>query len=461
MFRAAVAIVVALIVASKASPVPAPRPPNIVVILIDDMGWTDLGCQGSDFYRTPNIDKLAKQGLRFTNGYAACPVCSPTRAALMTGKNPARLHLTDWLPGRKDMPSQKLARPVILQHLPLEETTIAEALKSAGYVSASIGKWHLGGEGFLPTDQGFDKNVGGTSTGSPPMGYFKFKTPTLSAADDKEYLTDRLTDEALKFIDASKDKPFFLYLPHYTVHIPLQAKAALVEKYQALPPGKNHQNAIYAAMIESLDDGVGRVMKKLAELKLDDNTFVVFTSDNGGLSVKEGKNTPSTSNAPLREGKGYLYEGGIRVPFIVRWPGHIRPGVNVMPIVTTDLFPTLCAVAGVKLDPKTPCDGRNMLPLMLGFSVAPREPIYWHYPHYSNQGGKPGAAVRDGSFKLIEFYEDMHVELYDLGKDIDEKEDLAQKELERAKRLTKLLHDWRQEVDAQMPTPNPMYKGTK
>ncbi len=435
-----------------------PRQPNIIVILIDDMGWGDLGCTGSDFYEAPNIDCLAKEGLRFTNGYAACPVCSPTRAALMTGKYPARLHLTDWLPGRKDMPNQKLARPPIHQHLPLEEVTIAEMLKPAGYVSASIGKWHLGGDGFLPTDQGFDKNVGGTQTGSPPSGYFKFKTPTLSAADDKEYLTDRLTDEALKFIDDNKAKPFFLYLPHYTVHIPLQAKEELIERYRKKTPGKKHSNAIYAAMIHSLDEGVGRILKKLDDLKLTNDTLVVFTSDNGGLSVQEGKNTPATSNAPLRAGKGYLYEGGIRVPWIFRWPGRIKAGTCATPIITTDLFPTIQEIAGLKPDPKSVCDGVSLLSLLDGKGEPKREALYWHYPHYSNQGGKPGGAIRAGDWKVIEFYEDERIELYNLKDDLSEKNDLAMKEPERVKQLKTMLHDWRKSVDAQMMIPNPNYK---
>lgn len=434
-----------------------PRKPNFIVILIDDMGWGDLGYAGSDFYETPNIDRLAKEGLIFTQGYSSCPVCSPTRASLMTGKYPARLHLTDWLPGRKDMPNQKLARPPILQHLPLEEVTIAEMLKPAGYTSASVGKWHLGNMGFLPTDQGFDKNVGGTQTGSPPGGYFKFKTPTLSAADDKEYLTDRLTDEALQFIDDNRAKPFFLYLPHYTVHIPLQAKEELIERYRKKAPGKKHSNPVYAAMIHSLDEGVGRIMKKLDDLKLTDDTVIVFTSDNGGLSVLEGKNTPATNNAPLRTGKGYLYEGGIRVPWIVRCPKRIHLGSTDYPIITADLFPTIRDLASIKADPKHVCDGVSLKPILDFVDNPKREALYWHYPHYSNQGGKPGGAVRAGNWKLIEFYEDERVELYNLKEDPGEKNDLAAKEVETAKRLKKMLADWRQSVDAQRMTPNPNY----
>lgn len=432
--------------------------PNIVLILVDDLGYADVGCFGSTFFQTPNIDRLAKDGIRFTNGYAAAPICSPTRAAILTGKYPARLHLTDWLPGRKDMPSQKLARPIIQQQLPLEEITLAEALKPAGYVSASIGKWHLGGPDFAPDKQGFDVNIGGTQAGTPPAGYFNFKTPTLELKPG-EYLTDRLTEEAEKFIETNKDKPFFLYLPHYTVHIPLQAKKELIAKYEAkAKPGQPQHNPVYAAMIESLDESVGRIVKKLQDLKLSEKTLVIFTSDNGGLSVKEGPFTPATSNDPLRTGKGYLYEGGIRVSWILSWPGTIKPGrTSDVPIMSLDLHPTICELAGVQ-SPSKPMDGVSLAPLLKGMGGIQRDALFWHYPHYSNQGGKPSGAVRQGDWKLIEFFEDSHVELYNLKDDLSEKTDLAAKLPDKAKELTKRLHDWRQEVKAQMPTPNPDYK---
>jgi arylsulfatase A len=437
--------------------------PNFVIILIDDMGWRDVGCNGSTFFRTPNIDRLAASGMRFTNGYAACPVCSPTRASILTGRYPARLHLTDWLPGRADRPSQKLLRPVIRQQLPLEEVTLARALKPSGYVSASIGKWHLGGPPYYPEKHGFDVNVGGTQTGSPPGGYFKFKTPTLMARNDREYLTDRLTEEAEKFLEANRDRPFFLYLAHYAVHIPLQAKADLLEKYRGRAKADEPQNnPIYAAMIESVDDSVGRILKKLDGLHLSERTVVCFTSDNGGLSVREGPNTPATSNAPLRAGKGYLYEGGIREPFLVRWPGTVKPGsVCDVPVCSMDLFPTFLEVAGVAADPKRPLDGVSILPLLKQTGVPKREALYWHYPHYSNQGGRPGGAVRQGDYKLIEHYEDGKLELFNLKDDPGETTDLAARMPDRARELHRLLQDWRKSVDAQMPTPNPDYRPAK
>ncbi|WP_435021332.1 sulfatase [Tundrisphaera sp. TA3] len=434
--------------------------PNVVLIVADDLGWADLGCYGSTYHKTPNLDRLAMQGTRFTHAYAACPVCSPSRAAMLTGRYPARLHLTDWLPGRADRPTQKMIRPIIRQALPLEETTIAEAVAAVGYDTATMGKWHLGGDGFLPEQQGFAVNVGGTATGSPPGGYFRFKTPTLAARADDEYLTDRLGEEAAQYIDAHRDKPFFLYLPHYAVHTPLQARAEAIARYKAATPkaGSKQNNPTYAAMMESLDDAVGRVLKALDDAKLADRTVVIFTSDNGGLSVKEGPGTPSTSNAPLRDGKGYLHEGGIRVPLIVRWPGVTQPGaITQVPASGQDLFPTVLTLAGTKPAPNATIDGVDLVPVLRGSGTPRREALFWHYPHYSNQGGKPGGAILQGYRKLIENYEDGRLELYDVAIDPMEVDDLAADHPEEAARLRDRLAAWRASVDAQMPTPNPDY----
>jgi arylsulfatase A-like enzyme len=381
----------------------------------------------------------------------------------MTGRYPARLHLTDWLPGRPDRPSQKLRRPVIRQQLPLEEVTLAEALKPAGYVSASIGKWHLGGPPFWPEHQGFDRNIGGTQTGSPPGGYFRFQTPSLKARDETEYLTDRLTSEAIGFIEANRARPFFLYLPHYAVHIPLQAKSELVDRYQTKPSaGSSQQNPIYAAMIQSVDEGVGRLLRKLDDLGIAERTVIIFTSDNGGLSVKEGPNTPSTSNSPLRAGKGYLYEGGIRVPMIIVWPGVTRPGsICDTPVSGQDLYPTIVEMAGAARPRDRAIDGESLMPLLKGTGALGRDTLFWHYPHYSNQGGKPSGAIRQENLKFIEWYEDGGLELYDLATDPSEQKDLARDRPAEAARLRERLSRWRESVGAQMPTPNPEYRDVK
>lgn len=433
---------------------------NVVVILMDDLGWADLGCYGSRYYKTPALDGLAKAAIRFTNGYASCPVCSPTRAALLTGKVPARLGLTDWLPGRPDRPDQPLARAKLEPHLSLTETTLAAALAKAGYATAHVGKWHLGGKDHEPEKFGFARNIAGDHTGTP-LSYFapfqnKGRTmPGLGKAPEGEYLTDRLTAEAERFLADSKERPFFLYLAHYGVHTPLMAPAELVKKYAGTPTGGRQSNPIYAAMIEAMDNSVSRILKKLDTLKLSDNTVVVFTSDNGGLATLEGPNTPATSNAPLREGKGYLYEGGIRVPFILRVPGS-KPATLAMPVVTQDLMPTLLSLCGVKAPEKL--DGVDFSGVLLGKQPPKRDALYWHYPHYSNQGGKPGGAIREGNLKLIEFYEDNRRELFDLATDQGESRNLASARPEIVKRLARKLDSWRKEVSAQMPRANPNYR---
>jgi arylsulfatase A-like enzyme len=461
-----------LAVLAAAEPAKTVPRPNFVFILADDLGWADLGCYGSTFYETPHLDRLAAKGMRFTDAYAACSVCSPTRASILTGKYPARLHLTDWLPGRPDRPDQKLKRPPLLDHLPLEEVTFAQALREAGYRTALIGKWHLGGPNFFPEKFGFDLNIAGCQRGSPPSYFSPYRIPTLQDGPKGEYLTDRLTDEALKFMSDTRNQPFLLYLAHHAVHTPIQAKSELVTKYKTkaarLPPPtgpeflpeRNRQarqiqnQPVYAAMVQSLDESVGRLMRKLAELGIEEKTVVVFTSDNGGLSTSEGA---PTSNVPLRAGKGWHYEGGVRVPLLIYWPEATRAGsVCRSPVVSTDYYPTLLEIAGLPPRPNQHTDGTSLVPLLKGQS-RPQLPLLWHYPHYSNQGGAPGGAVRLGDFKLIEWFEDVHLELFNLRDDISERRDLAQQMPEKTAALRRLLHDWRDSVHAAMPEPNPDY----
>lgn len=440
-----------------------------MLIVIDDLGQRDLGCYGSTFYKTPHIDQMAKDGLRFTDFYAACPVCSPTRVSILTGRYPQRANVTDWIPGRKDMPDQRLKQPQIRNELPLEEVTIAEALKARGYVTALMGKWHLGGKGFEPQKQGFDVNIGGDQTGTP-LSYFApfvnkagVQMPGLEKAPDGEYLTDRLAAEAEQFIAKNKDKPFFLYLPHYAVHTPLRAPQATVDKYNVKPRAGSQSNPVYAAMVEHMDAAVGRVVKALDDNKLSDNTLVIFTSDNGGLATTEGGPTGATFNAPLREGKGFLYEGGVRVACVMRWPAVIKPGTTTNEVANSnDLFDTILEASehGAKEQhaadgPKR--DGRSLLPVFASEKLKAR-PIFWHYPHYANQGSRPGGAVRKGDLKLIEYYEDGRRELFDVAKDLSESRNLAADKPDAVKELAAELAAWRKEVGAKMPTPNPDYK---
>jgi arylsulfatase A-like enzyme len=436
--------------------------PNIVLIVADDLGWRDLGCYGSTYHKTPHIDRLAKDGARFTDFYAACPVCSPTRASLLTGRYPQRYGVTDWLPGRPDRPDQKLKRPAVTPQLPLIEVTLAEALKNAGYKTGIIGKWHLGGAGFEPQKQGFDSNVAGDETGTPRSYFAPFRNksgamPGLESAQEGEYLTDRLAAEAEKFIETHRSSPFFLYLPHYAPHIPLSAKKDLIAKYPGSPAHGRQGHPVYAAMIESLDDAVGRVLKKIDDLKLSENTIVIFTSDNGGLATPEGSPFAPTINSPLREGKGFLYEGGIRVPLIVKWPGKTKPGSTITePCSSIDVFPTLAAAAEASIGERK-IDGVSLLPLLEGGKL-PERALYWHYPHYANQGSKPGGAIRLGDFKLLEFYEDGRRELFDVKKDLSETRNLILDKKDLAADLANRLDAWRRDVKAKMPTPNPDYR---
>lgn len=434
----------------------ASRSPNIILILADDLGWTDLGCQGSKYYRTPNLDRLASEGVRFTNAYAACTVCSPTRAAVLTGQYPARLHITDWIAGHK-RPFAKLSVPEWTMHLPTDKTTIAEVLRGCGYSTLSIGKWHLGEEQYGPLAHGFQTNIGGNDRGQPPSYFFPYernnlKLPGLEKGKEGEYLNDRLTDEALRWIEQQKS-PFFVYFPHYAVHTPLQAPAASIEETtQRLQPGNPQQNPTYAAMIENLDQNVGRLLEKLKEWKLAENTIVIFTSDNGGLTLRD-----VTSNLPLRVGKGSAYEGGVRVPLIVRYPAAIKPAVNDTPVISVDLFPTLAHFGGAEPSQPLTVDGLNLSGLLTkGEKLAARD-LYWHYPHYHPGGATPYSAVRSSDWRLVEFFEDNRLELYDLKNDVSEKIDLAAKETAKRNELHAKLKAWRTAVGAQLPTPNPMY----
>jgi len=451
-----------------------PTRPNVVFILMDALGWADIGCYGSEFYETPNIDRLAGQGMRFTDAYAACNCCSPTRASILTGKYPARLHLTDWIPGSR-FPKARLRPPDWLQELPLEETTLAEALKPAGYVTAIVGKWHLGKAPFLPQNQGFDVSIASNHSGAPGSYFWPYGHNDPSRANHYhggpvpdvftggrpgEYLTDRLTDEALKCIEANRQRPFFLYLSHYAVHTPLQAKPELIAKYRArLRPGLRQDNPTYAAMVESMDQSVGRVMEKLDTLGIAGRTIVFFTSDNGGYSGYGGK-PGGTWNAPLRDGKGSSHEGGHRVPLVIRWPGVARAGsICREPVTSADFYPTILAMTGARGDPQhnAAVDGADLAPLLKQTGKPARDAIYWHYPHYNIFPEKPYGAVRQGDYKLIEFDEDQRVELYDLGADLSETTNLAERMPERVAALRGKLAAWRKSVGAQMPVPNPDY----
>jgi len=450
-----------------------PRPPNIVVIVADDLGWADLGAYGSTFHQTPRLDRLAREGLRFSNAYAACPVCSPTRAALLTGRYPPRVGITDYIGGQR---AGRLRPAPYLDHLPLEETTVADAFQEAGYLTAFMGKWHLGGTNFYPTKNGFDVNIAGSAQGHPPSYFSPYKIPTLSDGPAGEYLTDRLTDEAVRFIATNRSRPFLLWLSHYAVHTPLQAKPALLEKYRAtltqLPPAGDaefrpegerrdrrlQRVPVYAAMLESLDQSVGRIGDALAQAGLEERTIIVFTSDNGGLSTSEGS---PTSNAPLRAGKGWLYEGGVRVPLLVKWPGVTKPGGTTdTPAISTDIFPTLLEAASLPARPLAHVDGVSLVPVLRGGPL-PARPFFWHYPHYGNQGGAPAGSVREGDWKLIEWFEDNRVELFNLKTDFVEQNNLAGKETEKVKALQARLAQWRRDVGARMPTPNPEQPGAR
>lgn len=498
-----------------------PARPNVVFFLVDDLGWRDVGCYGSSFYETPHIDRFAEEGVRFTQAYAACHVCSPTRASILTGKYPARLKLTDWISGRRNFPFQRLSNVKGLQQLPYEENTLAETLRAAGYRTAVIGKWHLGSEPSGPGAHGFDHHVPKDwPRGAPNRTYYSPYNLKGLEGPKGEYLTDRLTIEAETFIEANKDQPFFLYLAHFAVHDPIQGRTDLVKKYEKKlgamqrPKGaafvlegnpdakhpltteelkarrqdpaysgyrvqsdrtvkiKQHQdNVQFAAMVEAVDESLGRVLAKLKALNLEGNTIVIFFSDNGGMSGANFGNPKrvippdrldraySTSNLPLRGAKGWLYEGGIREPMIVKWPHQGQRGtVCDVPVISTDFYPTILEMVGLPLQPQQHADGVSLVPLLKGEKKLKREAIYWHFPHYSNHGMQsPGAAIRAGDYKLLEYYENNTVQLFNLKDDIGEQNDLSRVEPDKVVELRTMLHGWRKDVSAQMMTPNPNY----
>jgi arylsulfatase A-like enzyme len=452
------------------------RKPNVILMLIDDMGYKDVGFMGSTYYETPNIDRLAGQGMVFDNAYAT-PNCAPTRATLMSGLySPRHGVYTVGSPERGQASLRKLVPPPNVEVLGLEFPTIAEMLKQAGYVCGHVGKWHLGeGELTGPEGRGFDLNAGGTHHGHPHAGYFSpYKISTLPDGPDNEYLTDRLTVEALKFIEGADSgaagdvKPFFLYFAHYAVHKPLQAKPDMIAKYERKPAVDGQGNPVYAAMIESTDESVGRIVGKLDELGLADNTVIIFISDNGGLGgyAAEGIGSQDvTSQAPLRGGKGMFYEGGIRVPMLVRWPGVVEPGtVCRTPVSVVDLFPTIQeAAGGVGGEAELRLDGESLMPLLKQTGGLRRETLFWHHPGYL-EGGQgtwrmtPGAAIRHGEWKLIETFETGSLELYHLPTDIGERHNLVEAHPDKARELHRIMLDWRRDVEAPMPLgPNPQY----
>ena len=522
MIRTLIISLTAVLVLASGTSLPAAKAvqPNVILFLVDDLGWSDVGCFGSSFYETPHIDKLAGQGVRFTDAYAACHVCSPTRASILTGKYPATLNLTDWLPGRRNFPFQRYLNAEINQHLPYEETTIAEALKARGYATGIFGKWHLGKKPSTPLKHGFDIHVPDV-----PSNWRTFHGPfgmKNLASKKGDYLTDRLTDQAIEWIEQKKDKPFFLYMSHFAVHDPIQGRKDLVEKYgkklkatpsqkgpdfilegnpdnpdnpskeelsrliktpefaehRSLPRGtikirQKQDNIEFAGMVEGVDESLGRIVKKVGELGLEENTIIIFFSDNGGMAAMNVGNPKrvipeeridaaySTSNLPLRGAKGWLYEGGIRVPMIVKWPNNGQTGtVCSTPVSSIDLFPTIMDMLGLEGQVGADKEGVSLTSLVKGGKKLDREAIYWHFPHYSNHGmHSPGGAIRAGDYKLLEYFENDTVQLFNLKEDIGEQRDLAKTQPAKAAELRKMLHDWRKRVGARMQDINPDYQG--
>ncbi len=459
---------------------PAVSKPNVLFILADDLGYTDLSCMGSKYYETPHIDQIARSGMVFTNGYAACQVCSPSRASILTGKFPARHGITNWIGEASGEDWRKMNRHSVLlpaeyEHsLPANYITLPEALKQAGYKTFFAGKWHLGEKGSWPEDHGFDVNKGGWDAGSPKGGYFSpYENPNLQDGPKGENLEMRLANETVKFMKANKEKPFLAYLSFYAVHGPIQTTNVKWEKYRdkaetmgisekgfemerRLPYRLHQDNPVYAGLVESMDDAVGVVLNALKELGLDKNTIVIFTGDNGGVTSGDSF---STNNAPLRGGKGYQWEGGIREPYFISVPWLKLDGKKCdAPVSGTDFYPTILDLAGFPLMPDQHNDGVSLLPLLKGGQL-PERALVWHYPHYGNQGGDPSSIIRKGDWKLIHYYEDDHDELYNLKTDLSETTDISAKNPKITRQLKTELFDYLRKVDAKFPAKDPEYSG--
>lgn len=446
------------------------RKPNIVVILADDLGWADLGCYGSHLHETPHLDRLAEQGVRFSNAYAASPVCTPTRASILTGKHPARLQMTIWREAALSRGNRKLLQPVCVDSLPPNETTLAELLRDAGYYNVHIGKWHVGRAEGYPQVHGFHRNIGGTLWGAPQSFWYPYNgddyfndwryVPDLEPGADGDYLTDVLTNKAIEIMEqrASTGRPFLINLWYHTVHTPIEGKPDLVRHYRnKITDNHVQQNPHYAAMVHSLDENVGRVLRKIDELGIGAHTLVVFSSDNGGFvnSCKLNKGLQVADNSPLRSGKGSCYEGGIRVPLIVRGPRVVAGAECSTPVFSCDLFSTLLDAADVTFTPEGPLDGLTLTPLLQNpASKLDRDALYFHYPHYYPTT-TPVSAIRKGDWKLLEYYEDGRTELYHLQNDLGEASNRVHGNPELAEQLKSELHDWRKRVGALEPEPNP------
>jgi arylsulfatase A-like enzyme len=458
------------------------RRPNVLFILADDFGNHDMSSMGSNFYETPNLDNIANEGMIFTNGYATCQVCSPSRASIMTGTFPARHGITDWIGAktgedwRKANRFNQLLPPEYEHNLNAAHTVLPEAMKEAGYKTFFAGKWHLGGKGSWPTDHGFDINAGGWDVGSPHGGYFSpYKNPNLENKKDGENLSMRLANETVDFIRAHKDSLFFAYLSFYAVHSPIQTTQEKWSKYRQkateagiaptgfemghfLPIRQVQDNPVYAGLVEAMDDAIGVVMNSLEELGLEDNTIVIFTSDNGGVAAGDAF---ATSNLPMRAGKGYQFEGGIREPYFIKVPWLNTTGKSCdIPVSGTDFYPTILELIGADSKPVEHIDGISLVPLLEGKQIESR-PLIWHYPHYGNQGGEPSSVIREGKWKLIHYYEDGREELYNLEADMSETTNIAANNQEKVKELSENLFAFLNEVGARFPEKDPLYDAEK